>query len=359
LTLILDEPPKVKIQWGDNAEQGDIEGEVVNIGAGFTISKDKLNQDLYFPSFDIPKPILEAQDLAKKDDSGPIILDSMVSLGTLPHAEQKWRLLQRSFFFHRTGQHTNLEAQLQKIWGNESGTEKTFDNALFGFLLRFLAPNGQRWLASLGTVLQGASGVNRDEYLRFFSHYEVDLKAERFDTYFEIFSEYFKGYSEFSQTLLYARQEIPLPVDAVATSTDFEKTRMFYGNAFEVLGAHLDVPAALNNVINGRPFDQMNSMDLRQFRTINKANRTNCFADNAELSWLADEYDSAVRNASHHRWFKLDNSRRVITYRSGGTGAIRRMSYADYLFRCNRMIIRLMMLACLELVLLSTSGKKL
>ena len=108
---------------------------------------------------------------------------------------------------------------------------------------------------------------------------------------------------------------------------------MFYGNAFEVLGSHLDVPAALNNIINCRPFDQMSAMDLKQFRTINKANRTNCFANNVELSWLVSEYDSSVRNASHHRWFKLDDTRRKISYRSGGTGALQHMTYAEYLMR--------------------------
>ncbi len=198
--------------------------------------------------------------------------------------------------------------------------------------------------------------MNPMEYTRLVSHYESDLKKDRFEAYSEILSEYFKGYGEFSQTLVYVRCQIELPPNAVATSSDFDGTKMFYGNAFEALGSNLDIPAAINNILRGRTFDQMQAMDLRQFRTINKANRTNCFADNADLSWLVTEYESTIRNASHHRWFKLDDSRSHITYRSGGTGATHRISYAEYLCRCNKLAIQLMTLICWELLLLKLSG---
>jgi len=114
------------------------------------------------------------------------------------------------------------------------------------------------WLLFLGQ----ANSVNATEYAKFIAHYDSDLKNERFEAYSEIFSEYFKAYGEFSQTFVYARHGQPLPKDTVATSSDFERTRMFYGNAFEVLGSHLDVPAAINNILCGRAYDQMNAMDL-------------------------------------------------------------------------------------------------
>lgn len=358
LTLILDEPPQVKIRWGENAEQGTEEGAIINIGAGFTIAHDKMHQDFYFPSFDAPRPIFEDHSISK-EFSGPLVIDTAVVLGTLPYAEKTWKTIERALRFHKTGQQVHLDTQLDEFWGVPRETEQNLDNALFNFILRFLEPNGTTWFAPLGEILQRANAANPTEYQRLVMHYESDLKRDRFESYAEIVSEYFRAYGEFSQTLIYARQMLPLPKDAVATSSDFERTRMFYGNAFEVLGSHLDIPAALNNIICGRSYDQMNSMDLKQFRTINKANRTNCFSDNAQLAWLVKEYDSSVRNASHHRWFKLDDARRQITYRSGGTGAIHRMSYAEYLMRCNHLVIQIMLLAALELVLIHTSGNTL
>lgn len=358
LTLVLDEPPQVKIRWDENAEPGDAEGAIINIGAGFTIAQDKLHVDGYFPSFDAPRPNLDDIDIPE-DHSGPMLLDAAVTLGTLPYAAAKWKILERALRFHRTGQQQNLDSQLDEFWGTPRSSEANLDNALFSFFMRFLLPNGSAWFDPLSRTLQAAYTANPTEYARFIAHYDSDLKKERFEAYTEIISEYFRNYGEFSQTLVYSRLQLELPHDAVATSSEFERTKMFYGNAFEVLGSHLDVPAALNNILSGRPFDQMNAMSLQQFRTINKASRTNCFANNADLSWLVAEYDSTIRNASHHRWFRLDDSRRQITYRSGGTGATHRMSYAEYLFRCNRLLIQLMMLACVELVLLRTFGKSL
>lgn len=355
LTLILDEPPRVKIRWEENAEAGTQEGAIINIGVGFTIAKDKLHKDLYFPSFDAPRPNLDEYDIPE-GLHGPLLLDTTIALGALPRAAKHWRTIQRALRFHRTEQKANLDAQLDIFWGEPRSTEKTLDNALYNFFLRFLAPNGANWIAPFGKALQQASSRNPTEYAKLVAHYNNDLKKERFEAYSEIFSEYFKAYGEFNQTLIYVRRQIALPADAVATSSDFERTRMFYGNAFEVLGSHLDLPAAVNNILCFRSYDQMNAMDLKQFRTINKAGRINCFADNHELSWLVTEYDSTIRNASHHRWFKLDDSRTIITYRSGGTGTVHHMSYAEYLTRCNRMTIQLMILACWELIFLSSSG---
>lgn len=355
LALILDEPPRVKIRWGTNSEEGSGEGAIVNIGAGFTIPKEKLHADMYFPSFDAPRPNFEDYKIPG-GVKGRLVIDTAVAMGTLPYAADHWRTLQRALRFHRTGQTANQEAQLNKFWGEPRTADETLDEALFSFLMRFMAPNSKKALDPLVVAIKQAASMNPAEYTRLVSHYDSDLKKDRFEAYSEILSEYFKGYGEFSQTLVYVRRQIELPSNAVATSSDFDGTKMFYGNAFEALGSNLDIPAAVNNILRGRSFDQMQAMDLKQFRTINKANRTNCFADNADLSWIVTEYDSTIRNASHHRWFKLDDRRRQITYRSGGTGATHRLSYAEYLCRCNKLAIQLMTLVCWELLLLKLSG---
>ncbi len=277
-------------------------------------------------------------------------------MGTLPYAGEHWRTLQRAMRFHRTGQAANLAAQLETFWGTPLAPDETLEHALFAFFMRFMAPNSKVWLEPLVQELRYAAALNPSEYSRLVAHYDADLKTDRFEAYVDIVTEYFKAFGEFSQTVIYVKQQIALPEDAVATSTDFDRTKMFYGNAFETLGSHLDIPAALNNIRASRSFDQMKAMDLKQFRSINKANRTNCFADNGVLSGLVVEYDSTIRNASHHRWFKLNDDRTQITYRSGGTGAVHRMSYAEYLSRCNRLMLQLMLLACLELLLLKYAG---
>lgn len=206
LTLLLDEPPRVKIEWGENAEEGNEEGAIVNVGAGFTIPIDKVHQDLYFPSFDAPRPNLE--HLTIPDNlPGPIFIDTTIALGTLPYAEQSWQLLARGLRFHKTGQQDNLNSQLDKFWGLPRQSEMNLENALYNFFLRFLEPNGKKWLTTLEATLQTANSQNSHEYAKFVSHYDLDLKSDRFNAYSEIISEYFKGYGEFNQTLVYARCE--------------------------------------------------------------------------------------------------------------------------------------------------------
>src|SRR3990172_5590590 len=97
LTLILDEPPRVKIRWDENCKEGDKQGKIVNIGAGFTIAKDKLHEDMYFPSFDAPQLNLKGLQIPDGVE-GPLVLDTSVASGTLPHAAEHWRMLQPGFF---------------------------------------------------------------------------------------------------------------------------------------------------------------------------------------------------------------------------------------------------------------------
>jgi hypothetical protein len=357
LTLVLDDPPHVKIRFEENVEVGDEEGAIINLGAGFAVRRDKLHEDQYFPSFDAPQPTAEGlPDLPQ--GKGPISFDMAVSLGTLPRASTQWGIVKRALRFHRTSQDEHRDVQIKSYWPNEASTTNV-EETLYHFLVRFLRPKGEPWVSAIAGELKRAYEANSLEYSRFVEYYDAELKVERFSSYSDIFSEYFRGYGDFSQTLVYVRLERPFPVDGVVTSTDFDRTRMFYGNAFEVLGSHLDVVAAINNIISGRPFDQMKQMDLAKFRVLNKANRVQCFSENSSLATLIHDYDSAIRNASHHRWFKLDDARTQISYRSGGTGALRVMPYWEYLIHCNRIASQLMVLAAAELVLLSGSGRSL
>ena len=63
---------------------------------------------------------------------------------------------------------------------------------------------------------------------------------------------------------------------------------------------------------------------------------------------LVSEYDNRLRNASHHRWLRLSDDRSEISFREGGNGAVRRLSYAEYLHHCCAITTQLMLLAGLQ-----------
>ena len=146
------------------------------------------------------------------------------------------------------------------------------------------------------------------------------------------------------------------PTGNDVTSINFSKSKMYYGNAFEVYTKNLTVLACLNNVYNGRRFDQFEKMTLKKYLTIDKANRANPFSANPLLAPFAGCLNSSLRNATHHQGARLDK-RGVIHYRTGGTGALRQIAYKDYVVACNEITIFLAVLLIHELLLMQTLAK--
>jgi hypothetical protein len=150
---------------------------------------------------------------------------------------------------------------------------------------------------------------------------------------------------------MFSQYGLPLPEESQASSQGFKRTKMFYGNAFEVLTSHFTILACLNNVRNGRPYDQFNTMALSKYLSIDKAKRGNPFEDAKPFFEFARDLDSVLRNASHHGAIRIEQDSQVITYRSGGTGALHTMPYAKYLYKCNEIFLRVAALLMLELTI--------
>ena len=151
------------------------------------------------------------------------------------------------------------------------------------------------------------------------------------------------------------KQNTRLPKDYIASSNNFKQTKMFFGNAYEHLTSNLAILACYNNIASGRPFDKFNTMDLKKYMTINKANRANPFKDVKPFYRFADCLDSSLRNASHHGSVRFNKKKKKINYRSGGTGAEKHMLYTEYLMKCNNLLFSLSALLMIELLLFNTS----
>ena len=126
---------------------------------------------------------------------------------------------------------------------------------------------------------------------------------------------------------------------------------VFFGNAFESLTSNIAILACLNNIHNGRNFDEFETMDLDKYLTINKANRANPFKDTAPYNDLCICLDSTLRNASHHGAMKIDQKGRIIHYRSGGTGSNRNITYKEYIDKCNAIMLSCCALLSMELAI--------
>lgn len=352
IKLILDNPPHVTFENDDSCKliPTSENGIVVNLGVGFLIPKSKANDEFYFPALELmqnfKKDILEN---LQKDQSAAPAHDYFIE--GFPGAAKAWKHLEKACRFHRKENFDLRDRSLAAFRAETEFEEDEFDSTLFNFIECFLGPSGRQTTQDLSDWIKGIYKRYPEELKRFLKHYINDLQDERLKEYIEICSEYFSAHHEFEQTILYNRHNLKIPEDSAASSANFESTKMFYGNAFELLGSHLDIVAALNNIDQGRPYDQMQKMDLNKYREINKANRTECLKNNRILGYLFDEYDSTIRNASHHRWFRISDDRQIINYRSGGTGAKHSITYAEYTYRCNKLFLQLLAIFSLETIL--------
>ncbi|WP_141333524.1 hypothetical protein [Myxococcus sp. AB025B] len=156
------------------------------------------------------------------------------------------------------------------------------------------------------------------------AHYNSVMSVPRGMRYFELMKSYFSAYDEFAQVQFIVTGGVGLGEGYRVASTNFDATRMFYGNAFEVFASQVDILAFLNNVIAGRAFDRFERMTADEYLRLDKSSRFNPFQGNGPLSALCVEADNQIRNASHHGGFVFDRAAQVIRYRSGKGGDGRR-----------------------------------
>ena len=360
LRLLLTNPPHVSVEFVENCEPRPFEGpagSIITVGSGFLIARGRRHEEQYFPSMDMPEPtqaeieafIPEGYD---RERDGPLMLDRVQLLGGMPMALEAWRKLRNAYRFVRTNQLARAQAPLRELMEEEDeATVYSILDVLVFFAVRFLEPNGKTDLDQLLVEVGRLRETDGVEVMRLVADFQPKL-WERLDHTIEVLDQFFRGYDEFNQAFMYVRRNIDLPEDPYAPSTDFDHTRMFYGEAFEVLGSHIDLLAAVNNILAGRPFDQLSAITLAQYRTSDKGRRRATLEGNAVLRTLVEEYSNDLRNATHHRWLTLSHDRSMLSYRKGGNGEQVNLSYAEYLWRSGRITRQLLLLMALEIMML-------
>lgn len=200
---------------------------ILNIGSGFVISRDRVNDEAYFPSFDMPKPNqAELRAIAATrppDMAGPMLVDLSVALGGLSDAVGYWRLIRNAYRFSRTGQNDRLQQALREFLGEEAPKEYwTIGHALAAFFLRILAPLGKPEHERIVTEFMRARENYPDEFWRLRAEFHPK-KWDRMDEYIDVLDHFFREYDEFNQTLLYVRRSPPPACEPVCSVHEFRK----------------------------------------------------------------------------------------------------------------------------------------
>ncbi|GIK26012.1 MAG: hypothetical protein BroJett006_22580 [Betaproteobacteria bacterium] len=225
-------------------------------------------------------------------------------------------------------------------------TQHTFRENLWAFLNDIFSVD-----PSLRSQLATAIKGNDSEFRRFLHFYQTNLRQHHRRSELTILTEYFDSFNEHRQVFAYVRTGAPLPKSAKATSTDFQTVKSFYAHAFEFFASQLCILTCLNNILDGRKFDQLKNIALAKYLETDKAKRPQSIANNNEFAMFIKEFDSNIRNASAHNWFFLKQDNATIEYRSGGTGALNELSYTDYLYKCGNLMRQICNLMILELEL--------
>jgi hypothetical protein len=265
----------------------------------------------------------------------------------------EWNDLKRAWALRRRGQEVLSRGIVRKISGKMYSDRplRGLEEWVYRFTLQVQGRASSEALT--GAMARVEEAMVLPDFEGFRASYTPAFADRRGRRYLAILSEYFGGYSEFSQVQSLVTGGLISPGDHAVSSTNFDAVRMFYGNAFETLADQLDVIAMINNLLQGRRYDTFAQLSMDQYYKLDKSGRANCFAADPALASFAHEFDNQVRNASHHGGMEFDPASQIITYRSGkgGTGPEQQMTYTTYLTRSVAMLSQLLRLFTAELLL--------
>ena len=352
LRLELDfEKVSAELKCIDNCDFSNQEGTVVNLHPELPVPSDQLHKDEIFPWLSFVQNHFEMNDPSERVPEGTTIFrDVHSALGGHTGTAEAWNYLKKGWSLHLRGKLDLSMDFLSKYKYDGYDDESALQNILYHFSFLLLIPNKLHLVKEAGEFIGTIRKDFPSEYHNFLRFFKSDLQIDHCHRYFEIYSEYFKDFSEYNQVLLYSKHCRELENDFKVSSVNFKKTKMFYGNAFEILTSNFVVLACLNNIASGRKFDQFEKMTLSKYITINKANRANPFSNTSCFANFASCINSTIRNASHHKTMKLDKHG-VILYRSPGSSKWNKIPYPRYLYMCNEIMLSLCGLHMIELMI--------
>lgn len=308
----------------------------------FVADGESIHDPLAFPAMDFMMDFMKnmpAENLAE-----PInIVDAHNS--PVWHIDTIWPKLQKAWRLADTGRYDLSNKMVKDICRQYEVGNDSLPAAQY-FFLGAVHPLRDE----LSEELIKISEINESEFRKFIHYYQIKIKAEHRKDFYDLLSDFFDAFSDFNQVFLYARNDQVMPLDARATSMNFDKVKKFYANCYEFYAGAIHVYTCLNNIKEGRSYDQLRKISLHKYLETDKAERRNSLVNNPVFHAATEEFDSKIRNASFHNWFRLKEGGQDIEYRSGGTGMVRSIGYATYLNQCVKMIIQICQIFMVELI---------
>lgn len=268
----------------------------------------------------------------------------------LSNAQPDWSQLQVCWRLERSGRYFLAKKQLSLLDPEESSSSWL---AAVQLGCRLFGVN-----EGLLTKAHNILAQSPSEASRLVMEYGYNWSSDFAEAEYQVFSEFFKRWDSFSQVYLYVQHNLQMPDDPVATSVDFEHIRGFYSMAQEFFAKQIGLLTALNNINEGRKFDQLNKISLKRYFTTDNAKRRDSFKENIIFYAATSEYDSGLRNAEAHNWLKATADTQRLRYAQGGNGEIVELQYVDYLLKSMLMFRQICHVMQLEYILKDMALKR-
>ncbi len=205
------------------------------------------------------------------------------------------------------------------------------------------------------------SGKLEDDYDKICDEYNsVDLtEAKQFikndekiyKRIYELCNTYMKESHQFQSTILYQKFGWEITNDMTA-NVNWDEICTVYGDLYEIVGDLFIIPTMINNLKNGRNYDEFQSdgFTLAKYIQIDKANRAKNFENNENMAFLTDSYFSWLRNGTHHKnsFFNTETNEIELGTSKGGT-VQKKILLTEYVKRTNELFFVGLVLSSLAL----------
>ncbi len=332
----------------------------INLHTEMVYPKELINEKVLMPAMTVAMQLRE--HATNKGFFNPVkssgffgveTLTIFDSLGGDSNLLEDWLIIKKAYSLYNSGK-LDLMTNTLNNYSNFNVVymmdNKLLHSIIYDFLKRFISPNTLLYNEIKKNFSKAKKSKKR--FKEFNKYYKNELQTLYWKNYIDIFNEYFSNFSEFNRLLLNSKIELHPDegTESIFRPTNFDKVKMFYGNAYEYTTTHLTTFACVNNILHDRDYDTFENLTLSKYVKLKKHSKATALQGNSGFKLFTDGLDSTLRNASHHKWFYIDEKDPGhLLYKSGGTGELNKISYIDYIYKSNLLIMKVAIMGMLEI----------
>ena len=338
---------------------GDQDTSIVTLSPDMLVPDHLQGKEFAFPFlFELHRILEEKPEfmeaLKKSKHPSEMAYEELTKKDQLPPGPlYDWEFVKRVWSLFLNGRHDVCTDYIDREYTKYRFDEKPDAlQVIYSFCTRIGHLHAREVLEIISQEVEVAREKNQKQLIALRDYYFPRFAYVLLEGTYDIISEYMKHYSEYSQMLIYLDSGASIGEFSRPSSTAFDDTKMFYGNAFEHLTSHLVLLACLNNIVQGRNYDTFEMLTLKEYLDLDKASKARSLQQNKNLNKIVVELNNKIRNASHHRRMRFDANTGTIVYQPSKSGDYEFITYGEYLILCNQILQTIAGFTCFVIAVL-------